>query len=791
MAINVNQVDDDLNNLAKTSLGQQQNVVPAGSGVATTMSSRGNATGTTISPGPSGRGGSGRPGKRLYNPLSKLASYTYNISLYMITPDAYEEFVAAGRQKIPALANARPAAPGEITSGAYVIAQSGGVNNSTTARAPGMELDYYIDNLKFTTITNSKATGTNTSAVSSFTFTITEPYGFSFLTNLKRATDALKRYNDKDEEFKRLTNDFKQIYILGIRFYGYDINGREVTAPTELYGEPLDPLGSGALFENFYDIQISNVKFRLDGKAVTYNFEAAGTNAQALLGIKRSRIPTGLRVQGSTVSEALTGPNGLFTKINQAEVEKVAKSKPDATHPNRFEVVFQGDAAQRIGNASIVTQSDLDKIRWPGSNARNTTEATEAKGAKPPDPNERMFTFNNDISIMQAIEQIIKKSSYMEQALKTVYANTKQPDPKGKNNPQVDRENPVPLSWFNVSADIRSMKWDSKIQDWAYVTSYVITVYDTPSVMTPFAPDTNRYYGCHKRYDYWFTGKNSEVLDYQLQFDNLFFNTVLGIEAKDYKPIGQGSSEGGGREQGATGPGSGPTSGDGKTTTNNTGTRPDSAPPGTRDASAGTATGGGTSVATGVKSNASRVGTLAVGLEVQNSIVTSLHDTAAFCNGQIRILGDPDFLVRDAATSLTELYNKFYDTDGYTISAQGGQVFVEVKFNEAKDYKDSDGLLEINENIFFLNYPQYIKDMTQGAIIYELIEVDSVFAGGTFTQTLKLNMAGGFDTGEPPPTSDTGTGTGTQPAPSAGSDPDDPNLRPLDTDPLRDLEPGG
>lgn len=125
MASNVNQVDDDLNNLAKTYLNQPQNVIARGSGVATTISSTGRATGTVASPGPSGLGGTGRPGKRLYNPLSKLASYTYNLSLYVITPDAYEAFVNNGRQKIDALSFAGP--PTETSSvgpGAYLIAQS-------------------------------------------------------------------------------------------------------------------------------------------------------------------------------------------------------------------------------------------------------------------------------------------------------------------------------------------------------------------------------------------------------------------------------------------------------------------------------------------------------------------------------------------------------------------------------------------------------------------------------------------------------------------------------------------
>lgn len=752
-----NQADDDLNNLANAASNQAQNAVAKVTGTIQNVSSSGVASGVAASPGPSGTGsgGSDKPGKRLYNPLSKLASYTYQLSLYMITPDAYAAFVASGRQKIDVLTTAGPtSSTSNVGAGAYLIAQSGGINNSSQKRAPGFELDYYIDNLRFKTLVGTKATGTDTSAVADFAFQITEPYGFSFLTNLKRAADALKSYTD-NTSYKNLSNDFKQIYILGIRFYGYDINGNIITSKDDLYGQPIDPAGSGALFENYYDMQFTNVKFRLDGKTVVYSVEATGINAQALLGTKRGRMPTGLKVQGKTVNDALQGPEGLFTKLNKSELEKTTKDPASATFPNKYNVIYQGDAATRIGLASMVTKSDLDKWRWPGSGAKTTTESTDAQGTKPPDPNERLFTFNNDTSIIQAIEQIIKKSSYMEQALATVYTNNKQPDPNQKNNQQVKRDNPVPIAWFNVSTEIVKTEWDPKLQDWAYTQNFIINVYDIPSVATPYAPDKTRYYGPHKRYDYYFTGQNSEVLDYQLTFNNLYFNTVLGIEGKDFKPIGSGQNPGAGRETEQTGSksNSGSATGNNQATAGNTGQKPDAPPPGSKDTSAGTATAGGASVTPGVRSNSNRTGSLAVGLEVQNSIVTSLHDVETYANGSIKILGDPDFLIRDAATSITELYNKFYDTNGYTISAQGGQVFIEVAFKEAVDYKNSNGLMEINENIFFLNYPQYIKDMVQGAVIWEVSEVDSVFASGKFEQTLKL-LGTMFDTGEP---SDSGT----------------------------------
>jgi hypothetical protein len=510
-------------------------------------------------------------------------------------------------------------------------------------------------------------------------------------------------------------------------------------------------------------------------------------NAHALLGVKRGRIPTGVKVQGKSVNDALQGLNGLITKLNEMELAKVNKSEPDASIPNKYKIVYQGDAESRIGMASMVTQSDLDKIKWPGSGAKNTTESTDAKGAKPPDPNERMIIFNNDVSIIQAIEQVIKRSTYMENALKTVYANTKEPDIKQKNNPQVKRDNPLPLAWFSVSSEIVKCEWDQKISDWAYEQNFIISVYEIPSVQTPYAPDSTKYYGPHKRYDYFFTGQNSEILEYNLQFDNLYFNTVLGIESKDFVSISRAQNPGAEREgQEAPAGGSGSSTGNTKTTSGNTGQKTDAPPPGAKDSSAGTATAGGTSVKTGVKSKGDRTGTLAVGLEVQNSIVTSLHDVGAYANGKLRILGDPDFLIRDAATSIASLYNKFYDTDGYTISANGGQIFIEVAFKEAVDYKNSTGLMQINENIFFLNYPQYIKDMTQGAVIWEVTDVISSFTGGRFEQTLTL-VGPAFDTGEPG--TDSSAATSSSGTTTAQTAPQDDDLKPLDQpEPLKNLD---
>jgi hypothetical protein len=149
------------------------------------------------------------PGKRLKNPLGALSSYTYQLSLYMMTPDALEVFKEKGYRDINSLgvlyAGARgpSVANDAVSAGAYIVAQSGGVNQTNPdpetgfveARAPSFSFDYGIDNLQFE-IVGPKESGTAT-AEYDFSFTITEPYGFSFITNLKRAAEAIKDYNSR------------------------------------------------------------------------------------------------------------------------------------------------------------------------------------------------------------------------------------------------------------------------------------------------------------------------------------------------------------------------------------------------------------------------------------------------------------------------------------------------------------------------------------------------------------------------------------------------------------------
>ena len=632
-----------------------------------------------------------KPDKRWQNPLGNFSSYTYQLSLYMITPDAYDLFVQSGRKNINAFAAS--GAPGQ--NGAYLIAQSGGINNTTSLRAPGFDKDFFIDDLKVKQAINAKETGTNAN-VTSMSFTITEPYGFSFITRLRYAATQLATVT-RSKNYKNLTNPTKQFYILGIRFQGYDANGNLINSK-DIPGTDGDPQGNAyGIFERFYDIFIIGVKFRLEGKAVTYSITAASVATGSAFGVKRGIIDQGATIVAGTVDDALQGPNGLFTKLNNdqrllaSDMAIFGKSMI----PSTWKVKYLGELAEQlIKTASIVSKADLDKVKQPMSQSKTTADSNIASAEKATvDPSKTTIQFGNGITHLAAVNQIIKQSSFMENGLKRVYTTSEDPTANSPtNDDQIKPPIQQPIRWYTMMPEVKCLGWDIDQSDFIFETTYIIQVYETPSVVSSATNAPTKYQGPHKRYEYWFTGKNSEIIKYEQQMDNTYFNVTLKSD-------------------------------------------------GTVDQNANNKDSSGNII--GKSQGQPEQGRLNVGMEAQNSYMTSLFDPGAYARAKITILGDPDFLMQPSPSSINALYNKFYGTDGFTVNPNGGQVFIEINFREPTDYDNNTGLLGINESIKFWEYPADIQkeiDARGGGISYMVISCDSSFSKGKFEQELVCNI---------------------------------------------------
>ena len=417
----------------------------------------------------SARQSSNGPGKRTKNPLGYFTSYNYQLSLYMITPDAYDAFVQSGRKDINALNNVE----GNQTAGALLIAQSGGINKTNSKRPPGFNLDYYIDNLSLQTFTSPKQTGSETNTTS-VKFQIIEPYGFSFLSKLKLASEEIQNYSKSlgNSEYV-IQNPSKQFFVLGIKFLGYDENGNVMTGNKVYDGNQLDRTAqdSSAIFDRFYDIFIVGIKFKIDGNATIYNIEANSVPPRAAFGVKRGMLKTNTTITASNVRTAI---DKLLTTIT--DLEKQTAENKACVHPNTYQVIFAGDGVADIEDAVIGIPEDYLPYNWEGSQAQNTTQSTIAVEASAgPNNTERQITFKNDTPIIQAISQIISQSEYLRNALKKVYNNDLQA--KSGTYPGDESGDSKSIAWFNISAKVENPKWDPIRKDFAYNIKYYITRY--------------------------------------------------------------------------------------------------------------------------------------------------------------------------------------------------------------------------------------------------------------------------------------------------------------------------
>lgn len=627
-----------------------------------------------------------QPNRRLYNPLSVFASYTYNISLYMITPEAYDAFIQTGRKNINAFQSSAGGANNEFAAGVYLIAQSGGINNETSRRAPGIEYDYYIDNLKIVSHTSGKATQTSTNTTE-ISFNIYEPYGFSFIQNLKRAQDSLQEYlQATNRPQKGLQNPTRQFFVLGLRFIGYDQNGNIVD--TVQTGLNSDPSNDNGLYETFYDIVLTEFKFKLSGKIVVYNIKAQSLPSKEAFGVKRGLVDLGANFQAQNAYEAI---DSLISKLNKDQENLVNQSPPGIGIADIYEVEYLSDMEARLKSAIFVTPADLQKYTWAGSGAKNTSESNEAVAVKAqPNKTTRSFSIQGTTPVLQAINQIISQSSYLQDALKVIYTTNLEPNPEKNAPDQVNPGSKQNVRWYNISAQISNAQWDDVRSDFALRIKYIISPYETPVIQNAYTNPGVKYYGPHKRYEYWFSGKNSEILNYEQNLNTAYFNVAMLPNSAG--ELGKG---------------------------------------------------GATDIPQKANQRTSQphLGKLDIGSEAQNAYLTNLFDPSAYANAKMTILGDPDFLIQDseATQDVQAVYSKFYGPNGFQIKANGGQVFIEVDFKEAIDYDNSNGLLELNDKILFWKYPESISKLVKG-VSYQVIKVESMMNSGKFTQLLTLNI---------------------------------------------------
>lgn len=609
--------------------------------------------------------------KRLHNPLSQYSSSTYRLSLYMITPETANAYSETGLWDLQAMT---------------LIAKSGGITEGIDSpRSPYFDLDLFIDNLTITTVIDNGELGVATTSYD-FRFQIYEPYGISFPTNLIKAALHVQEMSNVKRNLTQPLDALSMQYMLSIHFLGYDVDGK-VTSGSAVDASSSNGVPSGAAYQRLFPIIFTKMSSRLDNKTATYDIEAKMYNHQVAYSKTRGAVPDSTTVSAGTVKEAL---DNFAASLNKKQIlisgsgDKFAQQLPD-----EYEFIFDNNSD--IASAVITDKNHFVVGNTPMPEVLGTmninVRLSESGRADIVSKQKRQLQFAVGTPVMNVIDQVITQSSYLTRVLKAIdkeeITKTKTTD-KGF----VTNSNPKPLAWYHVTPKLIIKGWDKKRNQYAYKMTYKIQTKEVPYVRAEAVAKTSEYPGAYKQYDYWYTGKNSEILSYEQTYNLLYF--VEGAAASEYANTEQ----------------------------------IDTSAPRVRRAASG----------------ASSTGKLPGSNAAVDNIRSSLYSPGDQLHARIEILGDPDYIMTtEAGGDQINDSNKFYGND-YTINPAAGQVFIEVGFNQVRDYNTDIGLLEPNNDIYFWNYSEEVKKQSGNRMIYMLLKVKSKFNKGVFKQELSTKL---------------------------------------------------
>jgi len=419
------------------------------------------------------------PTEPVPNPLHNYASYTYTWSLWWLDINDYNALTSS---------QVDSAITYQLGYNSYVVAEDSGLYPDR--RLPSTAgLNYYIQDVEFNTVIglNTKSKSTN---MTDGSFTIIEPYGVTLIDSLAMASTG-------DGEFKNYT---EQPYMLELNFTGYDDNG--------------DPIGReyAHIFRKRFPIKIIECKFSVGTKGTEYKlgFVPVGTGDAHKEELRT--LPLSLPITAKTVNEFFNGDpdskpptKGLVGALKDFYAAEVKSSR--RTVADEFKFVFDDD----IGKSSIVS----DKLT-PLSQGNPDGFKKTAAVAPGIDLSKNTFNIPKGTTYVDIINKVLAQSDW----LLNKQLGLEKPEKKESSETSV-------FNAFKVVTGSTFLDYDKPRNTYGKLLTYKIHQYPTWKTDHPNLPqlsDSTPY--TSKEYNYIYTGKNIDIIDFKLQFDTTYYTAV-------------------------------------------------------------------------------------------------------------------------------------------------------------------------------------------------------------------------------------------------------------------------
>lgn len=671
------------------------------------------------------------------NVLHSYASYTYGLSLHLLSVQTYNNLLGKNGVSANELFNYVPenvlvASGGRLGLNSKISDIETGTIINQPQRHPFWQENFYFEELKFRTVIAPTKASRGTNVVEG-TLQILEPNGFTFINRL---IQTVLNVNPG-------SNYIFNPYMLQIDFYGMNANTEGSTLSQK------NPIKLDGL-KKLIPICMTTIKTRVSTRGTLYTIDFVPYSHRALNQMYNVS-PANFTVPATTVQEFFNSNSTEETTyaISQQREREVTLSKLKAERAklsandidlvsdrfdqqietyqrlvkgginvNGFCAAFneykkalvrehQDDIAdtieiqfdKRIGDAKLtkdasITQAIADRflevnkiLLAQGGQGNNTINFDGA-----------LITVPAGTIIDKLIEFVIRNSEYFLNQITPYNAIT--------------RENP--LWWYKIIPRVELGPYNRFRKTFSIKTVYYVIPYAVYGSAHPYVGN-GMPSGQVKKYDYIFTGKNTDVMDLTIDF-NLLYNLSMPVNrTQENTASGLGSNDIEGAESLAV-------------PVQTISYQPDVVQPYTIHLHSGQ------TKYQGISGSIRNLDRQELAASVLHSI--NLESRGDMIMVKLKIIGDPDFIKQDDI-----FYNSaFYQKTEQKIFANGGSLWmdpanvtIQLNINSPTDYDDTTG-------VALTNTDPYGGIFTYNAFsgIYKVITIENLFYKGKFEQTLDI-----------------------------------------------------
>ena len=680
--------------------------------------------------------------KPLPNILHQYSSYTYGLSLHLLSKDEYNT-VMQKQEYVPKR---------------VLIASAGRYNNTPGPtqfiRSPIFNDDFYFENFELDTIIGLNERSRNSNAVQ-FQFTLIEPYGFTLIERI---------LNVCGEEGVNSKNYLDMPYLIQIDFFGINdagvitgtIPNTTKYIPVRINKMEVSVTGTGARYaingtpfnHHAFDLSVVTIPetFEIEAKTVGEFFQSDEVNSQPTdtQGQREDAQGTLWKTNSGqligpdgTIQFVGTGSGGLLSRqtlkslglrsslgsaLNSCFRKRVAANKLEKPDIYKFQFIDCDD----IANSSFVepdTVSHKDTRMASDISMTSIKKSNLGIDTNEYDPRRRIFQINAGTYIDRVISWIVRNSKFMLEQINIPDGQLANPTTGEFSNYLAKQAEIQDKSfiWIKVIPTIKLLEFDRLRNIWSREITYNIVKYEVKNLKLDVGPQgtADTYV---KNYNYIYTGQNDDIIDLDIQFNARYYNaiTVYRDALTDVVPSNSVSEEYNSQN-----------TDDYKTKNPAFDQDPNAVMPlvnlpivmDTRQR-------------TGSGSYTAKQVALA-------DVEASLSNTsdADMLQVQLKIIGDPDFIKQDDIFYPPVPNAQFVEnkatvdprlTPNGSIRTDHGQVYVNLTFKTPVDIDETTGLV---------SYKLNGKDTTRTSVfsgIYMITIVKNEFRGGAFIQILTL-----------------------------------------------------